>query len=130
MEKFVGILPHPLDGRINLSNVLLITLKLQEFTHRNFVQVVHLNSQSEKNEAATPKCLGGPPVDLDRLKAHPVYRTSMGFAGAMRASELLENVVNPKCLGGQQVNCVRLNSEHNSIFDEFHNITFSQSGFT
>ncbi|GFY01404.1 uncharacterized protein TNCV_850121 [Trichonephila clavipes] len=34
----------------SISDVLLITLILQEFTHRNLIQIVHLNSQSEKNE--------------------------------------------------------------------------------
>ncbi|GFT83656.1 transposable element Tcb1 transposase [Trichonephila clavipes] len=50
MEKVIGIQPYLLEGSIHLSNMFLITLKLQEFTHPNLVQVVHLNLQSEKNE--------------------------------------------------------------------------------
>ncbi|GFY14566.1 transposable element Tcb1 transposase [Trichonephila clavipes] len=43
------------DGSIHLSKVLLITLKLQGFTHRNLVQVFHQDSQSEKNEESSTK---------------------------------------------------------------------------
>ncbi|GFV74822.1 hypothetical protein TNCV_1040601 [Trichonephila clavipes] len=50
MEKGRRDLRDPLDGSIHLSHVLLIILKLQEFAHRNLVQVVHLNSVSEKTK--------------------------------------------------------------------------------